>query len=707
MSIASLDHFNNHITAASTTSSSSVSLSSGTIPTDLLTLSLIRTYLSDVSLRRTLKVFLHELSILQDVPVADLQLLKRRDLERELEGIFNSGAGTGPILEVVVQTAQERSKAKLKKDRIAQNERREQEGREETLGLKDANEDMVRAGQSWVPPARTERSAGTSVSKSVGSQGESTPKIAGLVPKRVVGTSRPVRLVGTTGGSSSRLGPQLDEMVDKRTPIAESQAFEQSPSSKGEKISTSPSRSVRMSSGSSISSLHSESGQSKPKRVALGTTPKSQLHWESSQRTTAAPMSTSVRSGSSRSGGVTPALTAAPIRPAAAAPSPTRPSPRPTHTSSSSSVRRQPAQHHDLEITAITPTTSDDESDPHDKLLLHHVPALPTTHPTPLSQSDAQDLHNMIWGAQRPPPTWLTTNLVLNTNRQLPYGLVQERGGPCGVLAGIQAALVRVLLDRGQDIATVTREQAESALWRGVADILWRAKGKEDGKVIVPLLNTATLTTLPLSLTLHTLPTLDLLTAFLSHRRPTQLLPFLYALLLTRSARKVTSDMDEPGNALIGAHGYCTQELVNLILTGRAVSNVFDGVNEAEGFVMRGITTRAQTGFLSLFESYGTLCVGKHYKQPSYPVWTIHSESHYTTLFATRRTLITENPRTFELLYYDGLANQEGEIRIRVTRDMGVVDSDDQGDLVPPLERCVRTNWPGAKVEWINCDPIL
>ena len=31
---------------------------------------------------------------------------------------------------------------------------------------------------------------------------------------------------------------------------------------------------------------------------------------------------------------------------------------------------------------------------------------------------------------------------------------------------------------------------------------------------------------------------------------------------------KVRSDMDESGNSLMGMHGYCTQELVNLILTG-------------------------------------------------------------------------------------------------------------------------------------------
>ena len=30
----------------------------------------------------------------------------------------------------------------------------------------------------------------------------------------------------------------------------------------------------------------------------------------------------------------------------------------------------------------------------------------------------------------------------------------------------------------------------------------------------------------------------------------------------------VQRDMDEPNNALMGLHGYCTQELVNLILIG-------------------------------------------------------------------------------------------------------------------------------------------
>ena len=36
-------------------------------------------------------------------------------------------------------------------------------------------------------------------------------------------------------------------------------------------------------------------------------------------------------------------------------------------------------------------------------------------------------------------------------------------------------------------------------------------------------------------------------------------------------------EMDGVSSYLMGAHGYCSQEMVNLLLTGQAVSNTFDG----------------------------------------------------------------------------------------------------------------------------------
>ena len=90
------------------------------------------------------------------------------------------------------------------------------------------------------------------------------------------------------------------------------------------------------------------------------------------------------------------------------------------------------------------------------------------------------------------------------------------------------------------------------------------------------------------------------------------------------------------------AHGYCSQEIVTLLLTGKAHSNVFDG--EMTGMMtnddntdkpMKGILTRSDVGHLLLTEALnpGFIEVGSNYKQPRYPIYVICSESHYSILF--------------------------------------------------------------------------
>ena len=69
--------------------------------------------------------------------------------------------------------------------------------------------------------------------------------------------------------------------------------------------------------------------------------------------------------------------------------------------------------------------------------------------------------------------------------------------------------------------------------------------------------------------------------------------------------------MDEPNTCLIAAHGYCSQDLVNLLLTGTAVTNCFDGQQDVAGQLCRGGQHRSQLGFLSLFEWYGYTTVGR------------------------------------------------------------------------------------------------
>ena len=51
--------------------------------------------------------------------------------------------------------------------------------------------------------------------------------------------------------------------------------------------------------------------------------------------------------------------------------------------------------------------------------------------------------------------------------------------------------------------------------------------------------------------------------------------------------------MDEKDRRFMGAHSYCTQELVNLLTTGVATSNVFDGDRDlGGGIILHGVHVR-------------------------------------------------------------------------------------------------------------------
>lgn len=86
------------------------------------------------------------------------------------------------------------------------------------------------------------------------------------------------------------------------------------------------------------------------------------------------------------------------------------------------------------------------------------------------------------------------------------------------------------------------------------------------------------------------------------------------------------------------------QEIVNLLLSGEAVANVFDGkMDLGGGMFVNGISTNVEVGFLTLLESLNFCKVGQHLKCPKWPIWVVGSESHYTVLFALDTKVQEEN----------------------------------------------------------------
>lgn len=137
---------------------------------------------------------------------------------------------------------------------------------------------------------------------------------------------------------------------------------------------------------------------------------------------------------------------------------------------------------------------------------------------------------------------------------------------------------------------------------------------------------------------------------------------------------------------------------MNLALTGRARSNVFNGIKDLGGLVLRGIDSRADIGFLSLFEHYENIAVGSHLKEPRCPIWVVCSESHYTVLFALDDALATAVPPAgrFDLFYYDELARQREEIKLSIDVSKSSMPQKD-GDLEPPINGRIVPAWTGVR----------
>ena len=72
------------------------------------------------------------------------------------------------------------------------------------------------------------------------------------------------------------------------------------------------------------------------------------------------------------------------------------------------------------------------------------------------------------------------------------------------------------------------------------------------------------------------------------------------------------------------------------MLVGVAASNVHDGDRDlGDNFILKGITTKSEIGFLTYFEHFGHFKVGEFLKIPPVPIWIICSESHYSVMFGT------------------------------------------------------------------------
>lgn len=84
---------------------------------------------------------------------------------------------------------------------------------------------------------------------------------------------------------------------------------------------------------------------------------------------------------------------------------------------------------------------------------------------------------------------------------------------------------------------------------------------------------------------------------------------------MSRGIDIIRNDMDSFNDSLIGKHSYCTQDMVNLLLNGKAISNLHDDDIDIGGQILQGLKERSEIGQLSLFEYYNNIKVCVTYRR--------------------------------------------------------------------------------------------
>ncbi|XP_074484740.1 inactive ubiquitin carboxyl-terminal hydrolase MINDY-4B-like isoform X2 [Sebastes fasciatus] len=283
------------------------------------------------------------------------------------------------------------------------------------------------------------------------------------------------------------------------------------------------------------------------------------------------------------------------------------------------------------------------------------------------------------------------------------YALETDRGGARAVQMVVQARIIKYLLfirQSGSDGRTlislsVAQKDQDRALAAALSDSLWLA-GQEVSA-------TVTLVTKDYCITPHLDYKLDNFTErlqlFTFHQRDDVrsfllehiqcfkeegshgVILFLYSLICSRTVHRLEEDLDSTTSHLLYlrlGNFVCRQALVNLLLTGKASPNVFNGtlVFGEDGRPLerplQGVLSRSDVGYLhwsrEQMERGRLPQVGSRLKTPRYPVWLCCINGSFSVLFSLNRSLLSDwrTEHLFQLHYLNGQEPQRTTTKLTI-----------------------------------------
>ena len=190
-----------------------------------------------------------------------------------------------------------------------------------------------------------------------------------------------------------------------------------------------------------------------------------------------------------------------------------------------------------------------------------------------LSTSDAASLKDLLFAKQggRQPASWIQ-GFFFSQEHELEYGLVQREGGPCGILAAVQAHVLKQLVGKtGGHPTGIAREQQRNALCKGLSAAIWQVRGEKASVSVVKCSIDGGVGTSTAGMSFDELLRAARVESAESVEDVERLVAdslrqweeprgqgvcmFVLSLLISRGIAETRGDMDEAGSSLMGAYG--------------------------------------------------------------------------------------------------------------------------------------------------------
>ncbi|XP_041366694.1 ubiquitin carboxyl-terminal hydrolase MINDY-3-like [Gigantopelta aegis] len=300
---------------------------------------------------------------------------------------------------------------------------------------------------------------------------------------------------------------------------------------------------------------------------------------------------------------------------------------------------------------------------------------------TKVDDQSLEKLQHLLWGTDLKEDVFSRWTQGFCFSEDEPTALVQHEGGPCAVIAPVQGFLIKNALfceNPVENLSEVTKEEASLYLRDALFEIMTQMSADRYFLVCLEDPDTGGASTSTensdvnagerspkrrkvdqetfhsrLRCTKYAVGEETYLKQMitklvLEYQQEYGVLLYLYSLLLSKGIEQVKNEVADLTESLIdGIHGHGSQSLINLLLTGRASSHVWDNEKDVSGLKLRGVQTQATIGFLTLLDHLKYCEVGWFLKNPKFPIWILGSETHLTVLFSKDKSLVTsDSPET-------------------------------------------------------------